>query len=232
MVRLARLLSRGRMEAPKGECHLTREAPDRPCRGAGAGPWSRPTDAPRSRPSPRASRATPRRCARPASPCRCSAPADNGLVGDDRERLTCWRVGGRGRPRSAARTGGVRFHARSGGAWATVRPSASAPRRCAGFAAGQRRAHMKPEAEVRRLFSGHEEAVDATMRVVGAAGSPWATLTNIRRRSSTRSVAAGTRSAAPPTHAGALAGTACRKGGGQIAHELRLIASSATRPVS
>jgi error-prone DNA polymerase len=104
-----------------------------------------------------------------ALPLFCAA--DHRFRANDRKRLDLLAAmaGAAGAPLLAA--GGVRFHdpgrRRLADVLAAIRLRTTVD--ALGFAATPNaEAHLKPEAEVRRLFAGHEGAVDATMRVVEA----------------------------------------------------------------
>ncbi len=173
--RLARLLSKGRMEAPKGECRITRD--DLIGHAEGLAMALLPPEAPdafSTRPKRDAFAARLAQDAavlrrRLALPLFCAA--GHRFRGDDRKRLDLLAAmaGAAGAPLLAA--GGARFHhpdrRHLADVLAAIRLRTTVD--ALGFAAAPNaEAHLKPEAEMRRLFAGHEEAVDATARVAAA----------------------------------------------------------------
>ncbi|MEO3472756.1 error-prone DNA polymerase [Roseomonas sp. CAU 1739] len=161
--RLTRLLSEGRMAAPKGECRIDREALIAHAQGsvmARIAPQDIGMDfAARLRAD--AAALQPHL----ALPLFCAVPRQ--YRGDDRKRRD--RLAPLGIPLLAA--GGVRFHAASRRRLADVltairlRTTVDA----IGFAAEPNaEARLKPPAEMLRLFQGHEEAVTSTQRVIDA----------------------------------------------------------------
>ena len=161
--RLTRLLSAGRMAAPKGECRIDRAALVAHAAGSVmalvAPPEAGADFAARLRAD--ATALHPHL----ALPLFCAVA--HRFRGDDRKRLDALaRIGP---PLLAA--GGVRFHAAERRRLADVltairlRTTVDA----LGFAAeANAEAHLKPPAEMRRLFQGHEDAVANTRRVVQA----------------------------------------------------------------
>ncbi|HYI83545.1 MAG TPA: error-prone DNA polymerase, partial [Acetobacteraceae bacterium] len=164
---LARLLSKGRMNAPKGECRITRD--DLLEHAEGLVMALLPPEALETDFGARLSRDAAALRHRLALPLFCAA--DHRFRGDDRKRLDLLAsmAAAAGAPLLAA--GGVRFHAperrRLADVVAAIRLRTTVD--ALGFAAAPNaEAHLKSEAEMRRLFAGHEDAVDATMRVVAA----------------------------------------------------------------
>ncbi len=165
--RLSRLLSRGRMEAPKGACHIGRE--DLIAEADGLVMALLPPDAPDEDFAARlvADARTLRR--RLALPLFCAVAQR--FAGDDRKRLD--RLAGMA---AAARTpllaaGHVRFHhpdrRRLADVVAAIRLAVTVDD--LGLAAAPNaEAHLKPPAEMLRLFRGHENAIANTLRVVEA----------------------------------------------------------------
>jgi error-prone DNA polymerase len=165
--RLARLLSKGRMEAPKGECRITRDELIEHAEGLVMALL--PPETPDEAFATRLARDAAALRRHLALPLFCAA--DHRFRGNDRKRLDLLAAmaGAAGAPLLAA--GGVRFHhpdrRRLADVLAAIRLRTTVD--ALGFAAAPNaEAHLKPEAEVRRLFAGHEDAVDATMRVAGA----------------------------------------------------------------
>ena len=161
--RLTRMLSEARLAAPKGECRLGRDAlaggakgsvlarvaPEAPGEDFAAALWR--------------DRAALQRDL--ALPLFLAVAHRHG--GDDRRRLDA--LAGLGLPLLAA--GGVRFHVparrRLADVLAAIRLGTTVD--ALGFAAlPNAEAHLKPEAEMRRLFAGHGEAIDNTLHVVAA----------------------------------------------------------------
>jgi error-prone DNA polymerase len=104
-----------------------------------------------------------------ALPLFCAA--DHRFRGDDRERLALLAAMAAAARAPLLAAGGARFHAperrRLADVMAAIRLRTTVD--ALGFAAAPNaEAHLKAEAEMRRLFAGHEAAVDATMRVVHA----------------------------------------------------------------
>ncbi|MBK1659497.1 error-prone DNA polymerase [Paracraurococcus ruber] len=161
--RLSHLLSLGRMEAPKGECHVARDALVEAAEGLVLAlvPPDTPDDAFADR--LRRDAAALRR--RLALPLFCAA--SHRFRGDDRKRLD--RLAALGAPLLAA--GGTRYHVldrrRLADVLAAIRLGTTVD--ALGYAAEQNaEAHLKPAEEMLRLFAGHEDAVEATQRVVDA----------------------------------------------------------------
>ena len=163
--RLTRLLSEARLASPKGECRIGRDALVGAVQGcvlARIAPDALDTDfADRLR---RDAAALRKDLALPLM-----LAVAHRYAGDDRRRLDALAT--LGVPLLAA--GGVRFHTAGRRRLADVltairlRTTVDA----LGFAARQNaEAQMKPEAEMRRLFAGHQEAIDNTQRVVAACG--------------------------------------------------------------
>ncbi|NMJ43934.1 error-prone DNA polymerase [Roseomonas sp. JC162] len=161
--RLTRLISEGRMAAPKGECHISRDALIAHAQGsvmATMAPEDIGTDF-SARLRADAAALQPHL----ALPLFCAVP--HRYRGDDRTRRDS--LASLGIPLLAA--GGTRFHARERRRLADVltairlRTTVDA----LGFAAeANAEAHLKPPADMLRLFHGHEEAVRNTRRVVEA----------------------------------------------------------------
>ncbi len=161
--RLTRLLSEGRMAAPKGECRI-----DRAALIAHAAGSVMALVAPDDVGSEFASRLRADATAlhpHLAMPLFCAAT--HRFRGDDRNRLDVLaRIGP---PLLAA--GGGRFHApqrrRLADVLTAIRLHTAVD--TLGFAAeANAEAHLKPPAEMLRLFQGHEEAVANTLRVTDA----------------------------------------------------------------
>ena len=164
---LARLLSKGRMEAPKGECRITRD--DLIEHAGGLVMALLPPEAPGAEFAARLSRDAAALRRRLAMPLFCAA--DHRFRGNDRKRLDLLAAMASAASAPLLAAGGVRFHAperrRLADVLAAIRLRTTVD--ALGFAAAPNaEAHLKPEAEVRRLFAGYEDAVDATMRVVAA----------------------------------------------------------------
>nr|WP_272877323.1 error-prone DNA polymerase [Neoroseomonas eburnea] len=161
--RLTRMLSEGRMAAPKGECRIDRDALIRHAKGSvlaliapediGAAFAVRlQQDSATLRPH----LALPMFCA-----------VAHRFRGDDRKRLDA--LARLGVPLLAA--GGTRYHAperrRLADVLTAIRLRSTVD--ALGFAAeANAEAHMKAPAEMLRLFRGHEDAVENTLRVVKA----------------------------------------------------------------
>jgi error-prone DNA polymerase len=173
--RLARLLSKGRMEAPKGECRITRD--DLVEHAEGLVMALLPPEAPDAFAARTGRDAFAARLAgdaaalrrRLALPLFCAA--DRRFRADDRERLDLLAAMAGAAGASLLAAGGVRFHhpgrRRLADVLAAIRLRTTVD--ALGFAAAPNaEAHLKPEVEVRRLFAGHGKAVDATMRVAAA----------------------------------------------------------------
>ncbi len=163
--RLTRMLSEARLASPKGECRIGRDA----LVGAAEGSVIARL------PPEILDEAFADRMRRDMAALRKALPLPLFLAvvhrhgGDDRKRLDA--LAGIGAPLLAA--GGVRFHVPARRRLADVleairlRTTVDA----LGLAAAPNaEAHLKPEAEMRRLFAGHEEAIDNTMRVAAACG--------------------------------------------------------------
>ena len=166
--RLARLLSRGRMEAPKGECRIDRD--DLIAHAEGLALALLPPDALDESFAARLRRdADALRECRPALPLFCAV--QHRFRGDDRRRLDrlAAMAGAARAPLLAA--GGVRYHhpdrRRLADVLTAIRLGATID--TLGHAAeANAEAHLKPGGEMSRLFEGHEEAVANVMRVVAA----------------------------------------------------------------
>ncbi|MDO9707401.1 error-prone DNA polymerase [Paracraurococcus lichenis] len=161
--RLSHLLSEGRMHAPKGECHVTREALIEAAEGMVLALV--PSDAPDEDLARRLRRDAAALRRRLALPLFCAAR--HRFRGDDRKRLD--RLAALGAPLLAA--GGTRYHVperrRLADVLAAIRLGTTVD--ALGYAAeANAEAHLKPAREMLRLFAGHEEAVAATLRVVAA----------------------------------------------------------------
>ncbi len=161
--RLTRLLSAGRMAAPKGECRI-----DRAALVAHAAGSVMALVAPAAAGADFAARLRADAAAlhpHLALPLFCAVA--HRFRGDDRKRLDVLaRIGP---PLLAA--GGARFHGperrRLADVLTAIRLRTTVD--ALGFAAeANAEAHLKPPAEMRRLFQGHEEAVANTARVVEA----------------------------------------------------------------
>ena len=161
--RLTRLLSEARLASPKGECRIGRDALT--CAAEGSVLARIAPEAPEAglRDRMRHDGAALREVL--ALPLFLAVAHRYG--GDDRRRLDA--LAGLGAPLLAA--GGVRFHVAARRRIADVltairlRTTVNA----LGLAAAPNaEAHLKPEAEMRRLFAGYPEAVDNTLRVAEA----------------------------------------------------------------
>lgn len=161
--RLTRLLSAGRMAAPKGECHIDRDALIAHAAGSVMA-----MIAPEEIGADFASRLRADATAlhpHLAMPLFCAVA--HRYRGDDRKRLDALaRIGP---PLLAA--GGTRFHAPQrrwlADVLAAIRLRSTVD--ALGFAAeANAEAHLKPPAEMLRLFHGHEEAVTNTRRIIAA----------------------------------------------------------------
>jgi error-prone DNA polymerase len=161
--RLTRMLSEARLASPKGECRIGREA----LMGAAEG-----SVIARIAPDmPNADFAERMRqdaaALRKVAALPLFLAVAHRYAGDDRRRLDT--LAGIGAPLLAA--GGVRFHVAARRRIADV--LAAIRLRCTVDALGlhaapNAEAHLKPEAEMRRLFAGHAEAIDNTRRVMAA----------------------------------------------------------------
>jgi len=161
--RLSHFLSVARMQAEKGQCDATREGLIAAAEGLVVAIC----------PPEEIDAAFADRVRRDAAALRprlalpLFVAAQHRFRGDDRKRLD--RLAALGAPLLAA--GGVRFHAperrRLADVLTAIRLGTTVD--ALGFAAAPNaEAHLKPEAEMRRLFAGHEDAVDATSRVLVA----------------------------------------------------------------
>ncbi|WP_338324210.1 error-prone DNA polymerase [Dankookia rubra] len=165
--RLSHLLSTGRMQAPKGECHIARDTLLAAAEGMVLAlvPPDDPDDS------------FARRLARDAAVLRRSlalplfCAARHRYRGDDRKRLDrlAAMASAAGAPLLA--TGAARYHQadrrRLADVLAAIRLGTTVD--ALGYAAERNaEAHLKPAAEMRRLFAGHEDAIDATLRVAAA----------------------------------------------------------------
>jgi len=161
--RLARLLSAARMAAPKGECPLAREALIEAAAGQIMAILPPPMpDAAFAERLRRDAAALRRRLALPLF-----VAAQHRFQGDDRPRLD--RLAQLGAPLLAA--GGVRFHQperrRLADVLAAIRGGTTID--ALGYAAAANaEAHLKPPAELARLFAPHPEALAAIPQVLGA----------------------------------------------------------------
>lgn len=161
--RLTRLLSEGRMAAPKGECRIDREALIGHVQGSVMA-----LIAPEDIGTTFAERLRRDATAlRPhlALPLHCAVA--HRFRGDDRSRLDA--LAQLGVPLLAA--GGTRYHApgrrRLADVLTAIRLRTTVD--ALGFAAeANAEAHLKPPAEMLRLFQGHEKAVTNTQRVIEA----------------------------------------------------------------
>ncbi|MFZ4411226.1 MAG: PHP domain-containing protein, partial [Paracraurococcus sp.] len=165
--RLSHLLSTGRMHAPKGECHIPRDALLAAADGLVLALV--PPDTPDDGFAQRLQRDTAALRRRLALPLFCAAR--HRYRGDDRKRLDrlAAMAGAAGVPLLAA--GGTRYHQaerrRLADVLSAIRLGTTVD--ALGYTAERNaEAHLKPAAEMRRLFAGHEDAIDATLRVVAA----------------------------------------------------------------
>jgi len=165
--RLARLLSQGRMEAPKGECHIGRD--DLIAHAKGLVLALVPPDEPDAAFAARLRRDADGLRDRLALPLFCAV--QHRFRGDDRKRLDrlAAMAGAARVPLLAA--GGVRYHnpdrRRLADVLTAIRLGTTVD--ALGHAAeANAEAHLKPTREMLRLFEGHEEAVTATLRVMEA----------------------------------------------------------------
>ncbi|WP_149538116.1 error-prone DNA polymerase [Siccirubricoccus phaeus] len=165
--RLSHLLSTARMNAPKGECPLSRDAVIEAAAGQVMAllPPPQPDAAFAARLARDAAALRPRL----ALPLFCAA--QHRAHGDDRKLLDrlAAMAGAAGAPLLAA--GGTRYHhpdrRRLADVVTAIRLGTTVD--ALGYAAERNaEAHLKPEAEMRRLFAGHEEAIAATQRVLAA----------------------------------------------------------------
>ena len=165
--RLSRMLSAARMSGEKDECRLSRDALVAAAEGQVMAVV--PPDAPGedfARRLRRDAEAMRRALALPLF-----VAAHHRFAGDDRRRLGLLSAMAGTARASLLAAGGVRMHAASrrrlADVVAAIRLGVTVD--ALGFQASTHaEAHLKPEAEIRRLFAGHEEAVDATLRVVEA----------------------------------------------------------------
>jgi error-prone DNA polymerase len=161
--RLTRLLSEGRMAAAKGACHIDRQALVAHAQGSVMA-----LIAPEDIGDDFAARLRVDATAlhpHLALPLFCAVA--HRFRGDDRRRLDA--LARLGVPLLAA--GGTRYHAPERRRLADVLTAIRLRRTvdALGFAAeANAEAHLKPPAEMRRLFQGHEDAVANTLRVVEA----------------------------------------------------------------
>ncbi|MFT8246745.1 error-prone DNA polymerase [Roseomonas sp. BN140053] len=161
--RLTRLLSHGRMNAPKGQCRLTREDLLDAAEG-----WVLaliPPDLPGASFAERLHRDAQALRRRAPLPAFCAAI--HRYAGDDAKRLDA--LARLGAPLLAA--GGVRFHVperrRLADLVSAIRLGVTLDR--LGYAAAPNaEAHLKPPAEMARLFARWPEAVSNTLRVLDA----------------------------------------------------------------
>jgi error-prone DNA polymerase len=163
--RLTRMLSEARLASPKGECRIGRDALIGAAEGSVLARLAPETPDEDFADRMRRDMAALRK--RLPLPLFLAAAHRHG--GDDRRRLDA--LAAIGAPLLAA--GGVRFHVptrrRLADVLAAIRLRTTVD--ALGLAAAPNaEAHLKPEAEMRRLFAGHEEAVANTMRVVAACG--------------------------------------------------------------
>ncbi|WP_338147652.1 error-prone DNA polymerase [Neoroseomonas terrae] len=161
--RLTRLLSEGRMAAPKGECHIDRAALIEHAQGSVMAMISPDDIGPGFAGRLRADAEALRRHL--ALPLFCAVA--HRYRGDDRQRLDA--LARLGIPLLAA--GGARYHAperrRLADVLTAIRLRTTVD--ALGFAAdANAEAHLKSPAEMLRLFQGHEEAVTSTQRVMAA----------------------------------------------------------------
>ncbi len=224
--RLARLLSAGRMQAPKGECHIDRDALIGHAEGLVLARV--PPEAPDAAFADRLARDAAALRGRLALPLFCAARHRFG--GDDRKRLDLLAAMAGAARSGLLAAGGARFHAaerrRLADVLAAIRLGVTVD--ALGLeAAPNAEAHLKPPAEMLRLFRGHEGAVANTLRVVAACSfsmddlayeypdeilDPGLTPQQTLERRVAEAVRARWPDGAPP------------KVAAQIAHELRLIA--------
>ncbi|WP_376088635.1 error-prone DNA polymerase [Roseomonas sp. CCTCC AB2023176] len=165
--RLSRMLSAARMTGEKDECDIPRDALIAAAEGQVMALI--PPEAPDEAFAQRLRRDADAMRRALAMPLFCAA--DNRLRGDDRKRLDrLAAMAGQARA-SLLAAGAARYHVASRRRLADVVAAIRLGRTVdtLGFHAHPNaEAHLKPAAEMRRLFEGHEDAVDATLRVVRA----------------------------------------------------------------
>jgi error-prone DNA polymerase len=165
--RLARMLSAARMAGEKDECRIPRDALVAAAEGQVMAML--PPDAPAEDFAQRLRRdaeAMRRTLALPIF-----LAAHHRFAGDDRQRLRVLSAMAGSSRAGLLAAGGVRMHAASrrrlADVVAAIRLGVTVD--ALGFhASTNAEAHLKSGAEMRRLFAGHEEAVEATSRVVDA----------------------------------------------------------------
>ena len=155
------------MAAPKGECHIPRDALLAAAEGMVLALV--PPDAPDDGFALRLKRDAAALRRSLALPLFCAAR--HRYRGDDRKRLDrlAAMAGAAGAPLLAA--GATRYHQadrrRLADVLAAIRLGTTVD--ALGYAAERNaEAHLKPAAEMRRLFAGHADAIDGTLRVAGA----------------------------------------------------------------
>ena len=165
--RLSHLLSTGRMEAPKGECHIPRDALLAAAEGMVLALV--PPDEPDDNFAQRLQRDAAALRRSLALPLFCAAR--HRYCGDDRKRLDRLAAMAGAAGASLLAAGASRYHQaerrRLADVLAAIRLGTTVD--ALGYAAERNaEAHLKPAAEMRRLFAGHEGAIDATLRVAAA----------------------------------------------------------------
>jgi error-prone DNA polymerase len=167
--RLATLLSQGRMAAPKGECHIGRD--DLIDAAEGSVLALVPPDAVDTAFADRLARDAAALRHRLALPLFCAAA--HRFRGDDRKRLDRLAVMAAAAGSALLAAGQTRYHAPARRPLADVLTAIRLGTTvdALGHAAERHaEAHLKPAAEMQRLFHGHEAAVDNTLRVAAACG--------------------------------------------------------------
>ncbi|MFC7476937.1 error-prone DNA polymerase [Dankookia sp. GCM10030260] len=165
--RLSHLLSTGRMAAPKGECHIPRDALLAAAEGMVLALV--PPDAPDDGFARRLQRDAAALRHSLALPLFCAAR--HRYRGDDRKRLDLLAAMAGAAGASLLAAGAARYHQagrrRLADVLSAIRLGTTID--ALGYAAERNaEAHLKPAAEMRRLFAGHADAVDATLRVAAA----------------------------------------------------------------
>ncbi|MCO6419749.1 error-prone DNA polymerase [Siccirubricoccus sp. KC 17139] len=165
--RLSHLLSTARMNAPRGECPLAREAVIEAASGLVMALV--PPEQPDADFAARLRRDAAALRPRLALPLFCAA--QHRARGDDRKRLDLLAAMAGAADAKLLAAGGTRYHhpdrRRLADVVTAIRLGTTVE--ALGYAAERNaEAHLKPAAEMRRLFAGHEEAIDATQRVLAA----------------------------------------------------------------
>jgi error-prone DNA polymerase len=165
--RLSRLLSAGRMEAPKGECRIVRD--DLIAHAEGLVLALVPPEAPDADFAARLAQDAAVLRRRLALPLFCAV--DHRFRGDDQARLDRLSAMAGAARAGLIAAGGVRYHVPARRQLADVLTAIRLGTTvdALGFAAeANAEAHLKPPAEMARLFARHPEALAASLRVVEA----------------------------------------------------------------